>query len=61
MEVEKQLSGYTAEFTVVTLHVTTVQDFPYVPISWELTDGHVLLLVYSPSRKQLEKCEDEMP
>lgn len=60
LEVEKQSLGYTAEFTVVTLHVTTVQDFPYAPISLELTDGHVLLVVYPPSWKQLEKCEDEM-
>lgn len=60
LEVEKQSSGNTAEFTVVTHHVATMQDFPYVPISLELTDGHVLLLVYPPSQKQLEKREDEM-
>lgn len=60
LEVEKQLSGYTAEFTGVTHHVTTVQDFPYVPIALELTDGPVLLLAYPPSWKQLDKCEDEM-
>lgn len=51
MEVLKQSLGYTVEFTVVTHHVTAVQDFPYVPISLELKEGCVLLLVYPPSWK----------
>lgn len=60
VEVEKQSLSCAAGFTVVTHHVTPVQDFPSVPISLEPTDGHVLLLVHPPSRKQLGKCEDEL-
>lgn len=57
---EKRSSSYTAEFTVVMLHVTPVQDFPSVPLFLEPTDGPLLLLVHPPSRKQLDKCEDEI-
>jgi len=60
LEVEKRSLGCTAGFAVVPCHVTAVQDIPCVPISLELADGHVLLLVYLSSRKQLEKREDEM-